>query len=142
MKYLFDTDHLSILPRASGIEYQRLITWMDSHEPADFAGSAISLHEQMMGAHNFLNNSRDTTRLIRGYKLLERLLRDYQKFNFVSFDEISAAAYDQLLLQNLRIGTMDLRQAATAQSRNLILLTRNKRDFSRVPNLRFEDRTH
>ena len=49
--------------------------------------------------------------------------------------------YDGLLAQNLRVGTMDLRLAAIALSQNLTVLTRNLRDFGRVPGLKVEDRT-
>ena len=38
-------------------------------------------------------------------------------------------------------GTMDLRLAAIALSQNLTVLTRNLRDFGRVPGLKVEDRT-
>jgi tRNA(fMet)-specific endonuclease VapC len=44
-------------------------------------------------------------------------------------------------LRSLRqhIGTLDLRIAATALVHDLTLVTRNQKDFSRVPGLRFED---
>ena len=45
------------------------------------------------------------------------------------------------MLQKVRIGTMDLRIAATAISNGLILLTRNTVDFERVPGLTLEDWT-
>jgi tRNA(fMet)-specific endonuclease VapC len=43
--------------------------------------------------------------------------------------------------QKVRVATMDLRIAAIALSRNLILLTRNSGDFSKIPNLITEDWT-
>ncbi len=141
MIYLLDTDHFSILQRKAGIEYQRLSTWMGSFANSDFACSVISLHEQVVGTHAFLNQAKNTASLIRGYELLERLPRDYLAFFLLPFDAPCAATFDSLVAQHLRIATMDLRLAAVALSRNLTLLTRNARDFSRVPGLKFEDRT-
>jgi tRNA(fMet)-specific endonuclease VapC len=45
------------------------------------------------------------------------------------------AVFDSLRDQRVRIATMDLRIAAIARSRNLMLLTRNVCDFDRVPGL-------
>ncbi len=141
MKYLLDTDHLSILQRKAGPEYLRLSTWMAQLAALDFACCVVSLHEQVLGAHNFLNQAKNTAGLIRGYQLLERLPRDYLAFTFLPFDAPSAAIYDGLVGQNLRIGTMDLRLASIALSRHLTVLTRNVRDFGRVAGLNIEDRT-
>jgi tRNA(fMet)-specific endonuclease VapC len=99
------------------------------------------LHEQVLGAHNFLNQAKNSAGLIRGYALMERLPRDYLTFAFLSFDAASVACLDRLLAQNLQIGTMDLRLASIALSRNLKVLTRNRSDFGRVPGLIIEDRT-
>jgi len=141
VKYLLDTDHLSILQRKTGPEYLRLATWMATLVAQDFACCVVSLHEQVLGAHAFLNQAKNSAGLIRGYELLERLPRDYLAFVMLPFDAPSAALYDRLLGQNLRIGAMDLRLAAIALSRNLTALTRNLRDFGRVPGLNIEDRT-
>jgi tRNA(fMet)-specific endonuclease VapC len=96
---------------------------------------------QVLGAHGFLNQAKNSQGLIRGYEILERLPRDYLSFTMLPFDTAAATMYDQLLGQNLRIGAMDLRLAAIARSRDLIVLSRNIRDFSRVPGLTVEDRT-
>jgi tRNA(fMet)-specific endonuclease VapC len=141
MTYLLDTDHLSILQRKAGPEYLRLSAWMAQYAAADFACCVVSLHEQVVGAHAFLNQAKNSADLVRGYVLLERLPRDYLAFLFLPFDAASAATYDSLVVQNLRIGTMDLRLAAIALSRGLTVLTRNLRDFGRVPGLKVEDRT-
>lgn len=141
MKYLLDTDHLSILQRKAGPEYLRLSTWMAQFTVLDFACCIVSLHEQLLGAHAFLNQARNSAGLIRGYALLERLPRAYLAFALLPFDSTSAAIYDRWFSQNLRIGTMDLRLASIALSRTLTVLTRNLRDFGRVPGLSIEDRT-
>jgi tRNA(fMet)-specific endonuclease VapC len=47
--------------------------------------------------------------------------------------------FNELRRQKIRIGTRDLRIAATALVHNLTLVTRNHKDFSRVPALRIED---
>jgi len=39
----------------------------------------------------------------------------------------------------VRIGTMDLKIASIALSRDLVLLTRNDQDFIKVPDLKMED---
>jgi tRNA(fMet)-specific endonuclease VapC len=141
MKYLLDTDHFSILQRKAGPEYVRLSAWMCQFTPADFACCVVSLHEQVVGAHAFLNQAKNSAGLMRGYALLERLPRDYLAFTLLPFDAPSASMYDHLLGQNLRVGTMDLRLSAIALARNLTVLTRNLRDFGRVPGLAIEDRT-
>lgn len=41
----------------------------------------------------------------------------------------------------VRVGTKDLRIASIVLANNATLLTRNNRDFSRVPDLRSEDWT-
>ena len=66
MKYLFDTDHLSILQRKAGPEYLRLSTWMSPFSAVDFACCVVSLHEQLLGAHNFLNQAKNPAGLVRG----------------------------------------------------------------------------
>jgi len=65
MKYLFDTDHFSILQRRQGAEYARLSTWMASFTVLDFACCVVGLHEQLLGAHGFLNQAKNSQGLIR-----------------------------------------------------------------------------
>jgi tRNA(fMet)-specific endonuclease VapC len=59
----------------------------------------------------------------------------------IPFDDDAAAMFDRLLAQRVRVATMDLRIAAIALSRGLVLVTRNSRDFGKVPGLQIEDWT-
>jgi tRNA(fMet)-specific endonuclease VapC len=57
----------------------------------------------------------------------------------LDYDERAANACERLRVARVRIGTMDLRIAAIALANNATLLTRNTRDFAKVPGLRLED---
>ncbi len=59
----------------------------------------------------------------------------------VPFDVKAHAVFANLQAAKIRISTMDLRLAAIAISRSMILLTRNTKDFRKVPGLVFEDWT-
>ncbi|MBV9389986.1 MAG: hypothetical protein JOZ78_26485 [Chroococcidiopsidaceae cyanobacterium CP_BM_ER_R8_30] len=51
MRYLLDTDHLSILQRQAGQDYTNLSTRMAGYPLSDFAVSTVTFHEQMLGNH-------------------------------------------------------------------------------------------
>jgi len=56
-------------------------------------------------------------------------------------DANAIAVFDEMRKQKVCVSTMDLRIAAIAISNNLVLLTRNSSDFSKVPDLLMEDWT-
>ena len=127
--------------RRSGPEYRVLAARIAQHSPADLAFSIISFHEQVLGAHTFISRSRTTVEVIRGYTLLLEIIQGFAAAPVLPFDATAAAIFDDLRAQQVRVATMDLRIAAIALSRGLVLLTRNTRDFGRVPVLATEDWT-
>jgi tRNA(fMet)-specific endonuclease VapC len=62
-----------------------------------------------------------------------------QSINILPFDAASNSIFSELVRQKIRIGTMDLRIAAITISMQGILVTRNRRDFTEIPNLTIED---
>jgi tRNA(fMet)-specific endonuclease VapC len=66
-------------------------------------------------------------------------LEDIEGVNILDFDYDAYNCYAEFSRQKIRIGTLDLRIAAITISRNGILVTRNRRDFEKVPGLRFKD---
>ena len=141
MKYLLDTDHISFLQRRTGSEFTNLTARIAQHSPADFALSVISFHEQVLGAHTFINRAQTKTDVIRGYTLLLETLQGFSTAPVLPFDAGAIAIFDELRTQKIRVSTMDLRIAAIALSQNLVLLTRNVSDFSKVPELVTQDWT-
>ena len=141
MKYLLDTDHISFLQRRSSSEFSRLTFRMSQHLLSDFALSVISFHEQIIGAHSFINRAQTNTDMARGYALLLETLNSFAKAPVLPFDAKAIAIFDEMRSQKVRVSTMDLRIASIAISNNLVLLTQNTGDFSKVPSLITEDWT-
>ncbi len=141
MQYLLDTDHISFLQRRSSPEFLRLSSRMAQYKISDFALSIVSFHEQVMGAHSFINRARTSKDLVRGYGLLLEIARSFVDAPILLFDSSAILIFNMMRSQKIQLATMDLRIAAIAISNNLVLLTRNTGDFSRVPNLIIEDWT-
>lgn len=141
MKYLLDTDHITILQRKVGAEYRRLSQRMDQIPDDDLTASIVSLHEQLMGCHAYLNRSRNSSHLVDGYSMMNDVFDSYAFITVLDFDDAAAQTLDALSTKKLRVGAMDLRIAATAMSRGLTLLTRNITDFAKIPGLTIEDWT-
>lgn len=141
MKYLFDTDHISFLQKRSGPGYTALIARIAQHSPTDLVFCIVSFHEQALGRHAFLNRAPTAARIIHGYSLLMETLQTFMTRPVLPFDAAAKAVFSGLKAQRIRVGTLDLRIAAIALSRSLIVLTRNKRDFGKVPGLVTEDWT-
>lgn len=141
MKYLLDTDHLSILQRQAGKDYSNLARRMAQHPLSDFAISIVTFHEQMLGSHAYINRARNLDDVVKGYEMMARLVSDFKVLPLVSLDAGAATVYEQLQSQRIQLAKMDARIAAIALFRGLILLTRNHRDFSKVAGLLIEDWT-
>lgn len=141
MKYLLDTDHLSILQRQAGRDYINLSTRMADYPLSDFAVSTVTFHEQMLGCHAYINRARNQDDIVKGYAMMARLVSDFKILPLVSFDAGAATTFDQLQSQRIQLAKMDARIASIAQFRGLILLTRNHRDFGKVRGLLIEDWT-
>jgi tRNA(fMet)-specific endonuclease VapC len=114
---------------------------MAQHPRTEIAVSIVSLHEQVLGCHAYLQHARTTREVVHGYSLLAQVLEHFTIAPVLPFDEPAATVFAALVAQRVRVRPMDLRIAATALARGLVVLTRNARDFGQVPGLQIEDWT-
>jgi tRNA(fMet)-specific endonuclease VapC len=141
MKYLLDTDHISILQWKSEPAFTHLSARLAQLTSDEYGVSIVSLHEQSLGCHTYLNRSTDAAGLARGYQMFELILATYSWESVVPFDSATAAKFLELNSIGLRVAAMDLRIAAIAIMGDLTLLTRNTADFARIPGLKTADWT-
>jgi tRNA(fMet)-specific endonuclease VapC len=137
---LIDTDHVTFLKYPENERSRRLIERLESLPESEVVGVAIvTVEERMRGWLAVIAKEKSALRQVAGYRELMRLFEFYQEFEIVPFDESAARQFDDLRGQRLRLGTMDLKIAATALVQNALLLSANRRDFERVPGLRVEN---
>ncbi|WP_295614477.1 type II toxin-antitoxin system VapC family toxin [Chamaesiphon sp. GL140_3_metabinner_50] len=108
---------------------------------ADFGISIITVHEQFLGSHTYIARTRNAQDLVRGYEFMNKLVANIKTIPVAPFDNTASTLFESFQSQRIKVATMDLRIAAIASSRGLILLTRNHRDFIKVPGLTIEDWT-
>ncbi len=137
---VLDTDHLSCLEwgtSESAILRERLSSSADQA----IVVSVVSYEEQMRGWMAYLAKFTDIERQVEAYDRLQKHLHLYCSILLLSFDERAAIEFKSLRQHRVRIGTMDLKIAASCLVNSALLLTRNSSDYSQVPGLRFEDWT-
>ena len=138
MAVILDTDHLTILLRESS-EADRLLRRLDLLAAEDIVTTIVSFQEQVQGWLAFLNQSRRDEQILRAYAELEKIRRCFQEMNVLPFDAAALDLSKSLRKRCGRLGTLDLRIASIARTIDSNLLSRNLRDFRRVPELVVED---
>ena len=133
--WILDTDHISLYQRGD----LNVINRLSAANPENLAVTVISLEEQMYGRLSEIKRATSAISLINAYARLEITLDYFKSVQVLPFDQNAHTSFEGLIRQKLRVGTQDLRIAAIALSVNGIVVTRNQKDFGKVPNLQVEN---
>jgi tRNA(fMet)-specific endonuclease VapC len=138
--WVLDTDHMSLLEWGSG-SAASLRERLANCDEKQVATTIINYEEQIRGWMAYIAGARSLTDQVEAYRRLRNHLDNYRQIPVLEFDGSAAEIYQQLRRARLRVGTMDLKIAAITISRRATLLSRNRRDFAKVPGLSLEDWT-
>jgi tRNA(fMet)-specific endonuclease VapC len=133
--FVLDTDVLSLYYRGDPV----VVGNIHAHQAADLAISVITLDEQLTGWYKSTRRARRPQDLARAYANLADAVLRLAKWRILPYTESAIARVTQLKVLRLNIGLMDLRIAAIALENGAVVVTRNRRDFGRVPGLNVED---
>jgi len=129
LKYLLDTDTLIYVFKRAGNCLVRLVSQNDS----DIAISTINLFELEYGMGKSDNR-------IKMDSYVVSLCRRYAVLDFDRAASQQAGVIRALLdTRGTPIGPYDIQMAGIALSKNLTVVTRNTREFVRVPGLQVEN---
>lgn len=133
--YILDTDSLTLAQRGQREVTQRIL----ATDPVHLATTVISVEEQLTGWYTLLHRTRDHAKLARVYQRLAETVTYFCRWSILPYTEAAIDRSVQLRGLKRNIGKMDLAIAAIALEHGGTVVTRNTRDFQRVPGLTIED---
>ena len=133
--WVLDTDHLSLFQRG----HLHVVSRVLETSPTSLAITIIAAEEQLRGRLNQIRKAQTEETVVAAYQRLRELLDILGSASLLDYTEEAEIRYRDLRREKIRIGTRDLRIAAIALSTSSTLVTRNSREFGRVPGLHLED---
>ena len=101
----------------------------------------VTYMEQVEGRFAEINRAKTPEEATMAFRRLHENLDFYQAIAVWDFTPQAAVLFALLRSQKIRVGTQDLRITSIALANDATLLTRNLRDFERVPGFKFENWT-
>lgn len=134
-RFILDTDHITLYQ-----EYDLAVrTHVAATPDTQLFVTIISFEEQVKGWLAQIQRAQSPLKTVRAYQQLQEALNYFSKQQVLPFDETAALYFQNFQQQRIRVGTQDLRIAAIALANGCTVVTRNRRDFERVPGLALED---
>jgi tRNA(fMet)-specific endonuclease VapC len=133
--YVIDTDMLSLYQHG----HAELTAKLDAHSPEELAITVITVEEELSGWYSQLRKVRRPEEQAEVYERLARTVPVLARWNILSMTHSAILRYETLKRMNLNVRKMDLRIAAIVLECGGVVVTRNVRDFQRVPNLAVEN---
>lgn len=133
--FVLDTDLLTLYYRGDPVVVRRV----DGQPTASLAISVMTVDEQLTGWYTLTRRARQPKEIAQAYANLAEAVVRLAKWRILPYTESAIARVVQLKVLRLNVGLMDLRIAAIALENGAVVVTRNRRDFSRVPSLSVED---
>lgn len=133
--HVLDTDTLSLLQEGHAAVLARVA----ASAAEDLAITVISVEEQLSGWYRRLRRAKKPAELSKVYDRLTIAVRSLSRLPILSFSEAAIHRCKALQASKLNVRKMDLCIAAIALDHQAIVVTRNLRDFERIPNVVVED---
>ncbi len=133
--YVLDTDILTLFVNGNPAVIRNVV----NHSADGLAITVISIEEQLRGWYTVLRRAKRRDLLAAAYHRLATDVEFLADMMILPFTVPAILRYENLNALKLNIGKMDLRIAAVTLENNGILVTRNLRDFQRIPNLVVEN---
>jgi tRNA(fMet)-specific endonuclease VapC len=135
--YVLDTDTTTLLLRG----HTKVCRRVAQMEPELLAVTIVTVEEILTGWYSQIRRARKDEQLIRAYAALQEAVQFLGRLRILPLDADALRQLHDLRAAKHRLGSNDLKIAAIVRAQGSILVTRNTRDFKRIPSMRLEDWT-
>ncbi|MGG6269867.1 type II toxin-antitoxin system VapC family toxin [Leptolyngbya sp. AN03gr2] len=101
--------------------------------------TVISVEEQYAGRLAQIRKASTTEALVMAYRRLQQTYHLFTDLPVLEYSFTADQRFREYRSAGIRVGTQDLRIASIVLAQDGVLLTRNLRDFEKVPGLRIQD---
>lgn len=133
--FVLDTDILTLYYRGM----RSVVETVHARSPADLTISIITVDEQLHGWHSLTQRVRLPGEIARAYANLGDAVVRLSRWRILPYTESAITRFAEFKNLRLNVGAMDLRIASVVLEHSAVMVTRNRRDFSRIPGLVIED---
>jgi tRNA(fMet)-specific endonuclease VapC len=132
IRYVLDTDTLSLIQRNDA----EVIAFLATLPIEEIATTVITYEEQVQGRLAHIQKAKDLGQREVAYQLFANTALFFSEFTLLNFSQHAQSRFETLKAMRLNVGPNDLRIAAIALENNAAVVTRNVRDFSRIPDIK------
>lgn len=136
--YILDTDHLSLYERGQPEVCRRILQARKQYSDT-LTTTIISVEEQYAGRLAQIRKASTPEILVTAYGKLKATFEMFSDLEILNYDFQASEHFRNFRQAGIRIGTQDLRIASITLAQSGILLTRNLKDFEKVPGLVIQD---
>jgi tRNA(fMet)-specific endonuclease VapC len=133
--FVLDTDTVSLYQR----RHAKVVAAISGHSMDLLALCSVTLEEQISGWSALARTALTPQDQEHAAMFLTALVVSWNKFALVPLTVSAVTRFEQLVKAKLNVKRNDLRIAAIALELGATIVTRNRRDFGRIPGLAIED---
>jgi tRNA(fMet)-specific endonuclease VapC len=134
-RYLIDTDTFSLYLQHN----PAVVGAMVRHLSDQIVVSVITVQEIWNGWANVIARAKTPDQVAAAYSRLTDTLNELRNWVVETFSRDAVVRYSSLKKQKLNVGSNDLKIASIAIETGAIIVTKNLRDFARIPGVKVED---
>jgi tRNA(fMet)-specific endonuclease VapC len=134
--FVLDTDTVTLLQRRHAVVMARVAA---ARQRDEVAVTAVTIDETYAGCHSRIRRAKKDEEVVDAYAGLAQSAGLFGAFSILPFSLPALGRFKTLVRMKLNVGKNDLRIAAITVEAGGIIVTRNVRDFERIPGLARED---